>query len=353
MDQWLTQARHALAEASGVPAEQLELDDDEVRSLLDLARIAAHDSGADERAAPLLPRRTRPERGVPRRARRRGPPIDVLSHPAFARLHPTPSHAESRERLAALLQVFEYEVVDEAPVEAVLRCHSEEHVERIRAIEEPTWLDGDTFASETSFEAALLAAGAAITAAERGGFALVRPPGHHALAGRAMGFCLFNNVAIAGRHAQAQLGLERVAILDWDVHHGNGTQAIFWDDPNVLYVSLHEWPFYPGSGGPGEGNETTVNVPMAALSGDAEYERAFAEVVEPTIRAFEPELLLVSAGFDAHEADPLADIRLGDWAFTWMAERAASLAPRVAAVLEGGYNVETLPRLVGAALEGF
>src|SRR5204862_5065938 len=131
------------------------------------------------------------------RPRRRGPPIDVLSHPAFARLHPTPSHPESTERLAALLAAFEYEEVEPAPVEAILRCHSEEHVERIRSIAEPTWLGGDTFASETSFEAALLAAGAAGAAADRGGFALVRPPRHHALAERALGLCPLPNVAIA------------------------------------------------------------------------------------------------------------------------------------------------------------
>ena len=237
--------------------------------------------------------------------------------------------------------------------EAILRCQTAGYVDRIRSIDEFTWLDPDTPASETTFEAALLAAGAAIAAAERGGFALVRPPGHHALADRAMGFCLFDNVAVAARHAQAVLGLPRVAILDWDVHHGNGTEAIFLHDPTVLFVSIHQWPFYPGSGGPGTGNATTLNVPLDALSGDDEYRRAFGQVVEPAVRAFEPDLLLVSAGFDCHEADPLADMRVTDDGFRWLAERSATLAPRVAAVLEGGYNVETLPRLVRAALEGF
>src|SRR5437773_1319457 len=168
-----------------------------------------------------------------------------------------------------------------------------------------------------------------------------------------MGFCLFNNAAIAARAAQAELGLERIAILDWDVHHGNGTQAIFWDDESVLYVSLHQWPFYPGTGGPTEQTETVLNVPLPASSGDEEYRVAFADTVTPAVERFAPELLIVSAGFDAHAADPLADMRLTARGFRELAARSASLAPRLAAVLEGGYNLETLPSLVEAALTGF
>ena len=235
----------------------------------------------------------------------------------------------------------------------VQRCHTPEHVARVRAVHDPTWLDGDTIASGTTFEAALLAAGAAISAAEQDGFALVRPPGHHALPDAAMGFCIFNNVAIAARYQQAENGIGRIAIIDWDVHHGNGTQAIFWDDPTVLFVSLHEWPFYPGSGGPNEQAETTLNIPLSAGCGDEEYLRAFDHLVEPAVRAFEPELLLVSAGFDAHREDPLASMNVTEDGFRDMANRCSALAPRCAAVLEGGYNLSTLPRLVAAALDGF
>jgi acetoin utilization deacetylase AcuC-like enzyme len=276
--------------------------------------------------------------------------VEIVSNRLFSVLHPTGGHPESQARIEVLHERFPFAECAPASEADLLRCHTPALVERVRTTR--GLLDPDTICTETSYDVALLAAGAAIEAVRRGGFVLCRPPGHHAEPNRAMGFCLFNSVAIAARWAQAELGVGRVAILDWDVHHGNGTQAIVGDDPSVLYVSLHQWPFYPGSGGPGEQGATLVNIPLAAGTGDDGYLEAFAGA-ERAVAAFEPELLLVSAGFDAHADDPLAHLELSTGIFTELARRASGLAPRVAAVLEGGYNLETLPDLVEAALAGF
>jgi acetoin utilization deacetylase AcuC-like enzyme len=283
--------------------------------------------------------------------------IEFVSHLDFARLHPTGDHVERQERLQVLQEAFpKFAEPRRATVEEIALCHDPDYIRFVRETSESgrtVMLDPDTVCTPSSYETARLAAGAAITAVERGGFALVRPPGHHALAGRSMGFCLFANVAIAARWAQVQLIAERIAILDWDVHHGNGTQDIFWNDPSVLFVSLHQWPFWPGSGGPGDDNETTVNVPLEAGSGDAEYVAAMERIVEPAIAAFEPELLLVSAGFDAGAGDLLGGMQVTEAGFAELARRARGLCERVALVLEGGYTLETLPGFVRAVAEVF
>ncbi len=276
--------------------------------------------------------------------------MELISHASFGRLHPTGAHPESQARIVALHERFGFTECKAAADADILRCHTEALLEQVRASR--GWLDADTVCTDSTYEAALLAAGAAIDAVRREGFALARPPGHHALPGRAMGFCIFDSIAVAARWAQAELGLGRVAILDWDVHHGNGTQAIVGQDPSILFVSLHQWPFYPGSGGPAEQGETLVNLPLAAGTGDEGFLAAF-EQAETAIAAFEPELLLVSAGFDAHVDDPLAQLELSTELFEELARRAAGLAPRIAAVLEGGYNLDTLADLVEAALSGF
>ena len=237
--------------------------------------------------------------------------------------------------------------------EQLARVHVAAYLEVLERIDRTVQLDADTVCTPNSWEAATLAAGITLEAVDRGGFALVRPPGHHALAARAMGFCLVNNVAVAARYAQSELALARVAIVDFDVHHGNGTEEIFRGDDTVFFVSLHQWPFWPGTGGPGTSDDTTLNLPLPAGSGDEVYRIAFETSVEPAVRAFEPDLVLVSAGFDAHERDPLAQMEVTEEGFRELAARCASLGPRVAAVLEGGYNLDTLPRLVAAAHRGF
>ena len=282
--------------------------------------------------------------------------MDVISHPDFVRLH-SPGDAVNDERpgrLDCLLRRFpDHATGSPASREQIERLHSAEYVTAIEALTDAVWLDADTYATPTTWEAARLAVGCALEAVERGGFALARPPGHHALPSRAMGFCIFGNTALAARHAQIAMGLERVAVVDFDVHHGNGTEELFRDDPSVLTVSLHQWPFWPGTGGPGSDAEGIVNVPLPAGTDDEGYGRAFTEVVEPAVTAFEPDLVLVAAGFDAHRDDPLADMALTADGFRELATRCGALAPRTAAVLEGGYNLETLPALVEAALEGF
>jgi acetoin utilization deacetylase AcuC-like enzyme len=247
--------------------------------------------------------------------------------------------------------------------EELARVHTARHLDEMEATAgRAVMLDADTFTSPESHDVALLAAGAAITAVDHAldrrapAVALVRPPGHHAEGDRAMGFCLYNNAAVAAAHALAR-GLTRVAVVDIDVHHGNGTQSIFYDDARVLYVSTHQFPFYPGTGAAGEtgrdaGAGSTVNVPLDAGATDADYALVYSAIVGPILGAFDPELLIVSAGFDAHERDPLASMRVSTAGYTRIVQALHTWAGGRGLVLvtEGGYDLDALGECVEAAL---
>ncbi len=304
----------------------------------------------------------------------------LLSDPRFFRHRSSAYHPERPERLEAARAAIErtkaahglsFSPVEPRPAtdEELARVHDPRFVAWLRTLDgEQGYLDADTYVGPESVAIAQLAAGGTVAMVDRlldgpvkRGVALVRPPGHHARPAHAMGFCLLTAVAIAAAHARAR-GLERVAVVDWDVHHGNGTQETFWKDPNVLYVSTHQFPFYPGTGavleiGEGEGKGFTLNVPMTAGGGDAVYRGAFERVILPVLEEYAPELVLVSAGFDASARDPLAEMNLSADAFGWMARALRRVADataggRIALVLEGGYDLVALEAGLASATRG-
>jgi acetoin utilization deacetylase AcuC-like enzyme len=304
--------------------------------------------------------------------------VGVVYDEGFLGHDPGPGHPERRERLQALEPLVRGPSAvpglvtiasRRAEVRDVERVHDADLVRLVEATagHGAVALDGDTTTSAGSAEAAMLAAGAGLELLDRiadreidAGFALVRPPGHHAESDRAMGFCLYNNVAVLAAYARAVHHHERVLIVDWDVHHGNGTQHIFEEDPSVLYLSTHRYPFYPGTGavnerGRGAGLFTTVNVPLPGGVGDDEYLAAFQGVVRPVVEAYRPTLVIVSAGFDPHERDPLGGMRVTASAFGEMAavlmHGAGDVGAPMVLMLEGGYDLRGLSESVRAVLE--
>jgi len=297
----------------------------------------------------------------------------LYSHSACGEHDPGPTHPESPARLVAVLDALsapEFAGLErrEAPPairEQLTRVHPETYVEAVfEAIPETghAGLDADTIVSPGSGEAARRAAGAlcaavdAVAAGEAGNaFCAVRPPGHHAEPARPMGFCVFNNVAIGALQARAAHGHQRVAVVDFDVHHGNGTQAMFWDDPDLFFASTHQMPLYPGTGEADErgAHGNIVNMPLAPMSGSGEFRAAMSHTILPALRRFEPDFVLISAGFDAHADDPLAGLRFHEDDYAWATEEVLDVARelcdgRVVSTLEGGYNLEALAASVAA-----
>lgn len=296
----------------------------------------------------------------------------LYTHPVYLEHLMPAGHPERPDRLRAIAKVLEHEMFagldrqqsPEGDEDTILLAHPLEFRERVRSRipqEGLARIDSDTCASPKSWQAALTAIGAANAAvddvfsgAADNVFVAARPPGHHAEKVTAMGFCLFNTAAIAARHAQQRHGAGRVAIVDWDVHHGNGTQDIFWDDPSVLYCSTHQMPLYPGTGGKDEtGAGNIVNAPLSAHSDGELFREAFRSRVLPAIDRFEPDLIIVSAGFDAHHRDPLAEINLVEGDFDWATAELMARADRwsqgrLVSLLEGGYDLQGLALSVGA-----
>jgi acetoin utilization deacetylase AcuC-like enzyme len=297
----------------------------------------------------------------------------LLTHPASLDHLTPPGHPERPDRIRAIDQVlaenrFDRLVREQAPegtVDLVRLCHDEHYVDELRRVAPEKgliYLDGDTSMSPGTWEAVMRGVGGAVAATDSvmsgtsdNAFVATRPPGHHAETARPMGFCFFDHAAIAARHAQRKYGIARAAVVDFDVHHGNGTQDIFWADPTLMYCSTHQMPLFPGTGASGERGEhdTIVNAPLAPNDGAAKFRAAFDNLILPQLTKFAPELIIISAGFDAHRRDPLANINLDAEDFGWVTRKLmdaanSSAGGRIVSVLEGGYDLQGLKESVAA-----
>jgi acetoin utilization deacetylase AcuC-like enzyme len=296
----------------------------------------------------------------------------LYTHPACLEHDPGSHHPETAARLRAVLEALgesafarlERREAPEAAIEDLCRVHPRRHVERLlRAVPKSghVGIDADTIMSPGSGEAALRAAGAVVAAVDSviareadNAFCAVRPPGHHAEPERAMGFCLFNNIAVGALHARAAHGLERIAVIDFDVHHGNGTQAAFETDERLFYASTHQYPLYPGTGAASEtGVGNVVNVPLRPMSGSSQFRTGMSQRILPALDDFRPELVMISAGFDGHRRDPLAQLMLDEDDYVWITERLIEIAyrhagGRLVSALEGGYDLSALGASVAA-----